>query len=297
MTTQRTVGIVYNPRIQGTRKLVTQVVRRLGLGKGALVCSVEDLEQMGDRHPGVDLLVTVGGDGTILRAAQVAARHGVAILGINMGRVGFMTELSAQDALERLSHYLDDDLWIEERAMLQVSVVPSRKGKRGGQDQKVGPPVCHALNEVVVGSGAGAHMATTKVTIDGVLLTVYRADAVIVATATGSTGYALSAGGPIMYPLSRDMLLKPVAAHLGMGTALVLPSTSRIELTPLSGPPALLSVDGFIDVKLEEGDHVVVEASPHVARFLRAQPPSHYYTGLTQRLGLEPGDAPSRPVQ
>ena len=296
MTKQRSVGIVYNPRIQGTQDLVAQMVQRLKLASGALVCSVEDLEQIKDRHPGVDLLVTVGGDGTILRAVQVAAVHGVAILGINMGRVGFMTELSAQDALERLDQYLDDSLWVEERAMLQASVVSPRKGRGGSQRHKASPKICHALNEAVVGSGAVARMATIKGTIDGTPLTFYRADGVIVATATGSTGYALSAGGPIMYPTSRDMLLKPVAAHLGMGTALVLPGSSRIELMALSDGPAMLSVDGFIDVKLGEGDHVLVEASPYVARFLRTQPPSHYYAALAQRLGLDPGDPPSRPV-
>ena len=99
-----------------------------------------------------------------------------------------------------------------------------------------------------------------------------------------------------MYPASRDMLLKPVAAHLGMGTALVLPGSSRIELMALSNGPAMLSVDGFIDVKLGEGDHVLVEASPYMARFLRTQPPSYYYALLAQRLGLEPGDLSSRPA-
>lgn len=270
------------------------MVQRLKLAADALVCSVEDLEQIKDRHPGVDLLVTVGGDGTILRAVQVAAVHGVAILGINMGRVGFMTELSAQDALERLDQYLDDSLWIEERAMLQASVVSTQQGRGARQRHKASPKVYHALNEAVVGSGAVARMATIKVTIDGAPLNVYRADAVLVATATGSTGYALSAGGPIMYPTSRDILLKPVAAHLGMGTALVLPGSSRIELMALSDGPALLSVDGFIDVKLGEGDHVLVESSPYVARFLRTHPPSHYYAVLAQRLGLESGDTPPR---
>ncbi|MSQ22071.1 MAG: NAD(+)/NADH kinase [Dehalococcoidia bacterium] len=294
MSKQRSIGIVYNPRIQGTQELVAQMVQRLKLATGALVCSVEDLEQIKDRHPGVDLLVTVGGDGTILRAVQVAAVHGVAILGINMGRLGFMTELSAHEALEGLAQYLDDNLWVEERAMLQASVISPSQGRGGSQRHKVSPKTYHALNEAVVGSGSVARMASIKVTIDGAPLTVYRADAVIVATATGSTGYALSAGGPIMYPQSRDMLLKPVAAHLGMGTALVLPGSSRIELMALSDSPAMLSVDGFIDVKLGEGAHVLVEASPYVARFLRTQPPSHYYAVLAQRLGMEPVDPQSR---
>lgn len=290
MSKRRSPGVVYNPRIPGIQEFVVQVVRCLGLGKGDLVSSVEDLEQIKESHLGIDLLVTVGGDGTILRAAQVAALHGVPILGINMGRLGFMTELSARDALERLGEYLDDHLWIEERAMLQATAIASPEGGTSGRTK--GNTVCHALNEAVVGSGAMARMATIKVSIDGAPFTTYRADAVIVATATGSTGYALSAGGPIIYPQSRDMLLKPVAVHLGLGTSLVLPSTSRVVLAVLSDGPAMLSVDGFMNVDLEEGNSVLVESSPYVARFLRAHPPSHYYATLTQRLGLEHGEAP-----
>ena len=100
MSDRRSVGVVFNPTIPRIQELVTRLVKRLGLGDEALVCSVQDLEQIREGHPGVDLLITVGGDGTILRAAHITAPHGVAILGINMGRVGFMTELSAQDAIE-----------------------------------------------------------------------------------------------------------------------------------------------------------------------------------------------------
>ena len=291
MSDRRSVGVVFNPTIPRIQELVTRLVKRLGLGDEALVCSVQDLEQIREGHPGVDLLITVGGDGTILRAAHITAPHGVAILGINMGRVGFMTELSAQDAIESVGRYLDNGengIWVEERAMLQAQVVPSQG--RGGD----GHPLYHALNEAVVGSSAVARMATIEVTIGDAPLTVYRADSVIVATATGSTGYAFSAGGPIMHPLSHDILLKPVAAHRGLGSALVIPSTSRIGLTALFDGAATLSVDGFLDMALAQGDQVVVEASPFVARFLRAQPPSSYYAMLTQRLGLEQGDTPSR---
>lgn len=287
MSNRRSPGIVYNPQIPGTQELVAKLVECLGLGKDALVCTVRALEEMGDAHPGVDFLLTVGGDGTILRAAHIAAPHGVAILGINMGRVGFMTELRAEEAVESLARYLDNDLWVEERAMVQARVVPPRRA---------GELPCHALNEAVVGSGAVSRMITVEVAIDGASLAVYRADSVIVATATGSTAYALSAGGPILHPLSRDILLKPVAAYLGLGSALILPPSSRIQLSVLSEGPAMLSVDGFLDTELKEGDQVLVEASPHVARFLRSQPPSHFYATLTQRLGLGPGNTAPRAV-
>ena len=295
MSKSPTVGVVYNPQILGTQELVTKLVNRLGLGEGALVCTAEELQQIGERHPGVELLITVGGDGTILRAAHIAAPRGVAILGINMGRVGFMTELSAQDALEQLHNYLDNDLWIEERAMLQARIVLPQSGKDTSNKQHQESLLYHALNEAVIGSGAVSRMTSIQVTVDDTPLTVYRADSVIVATATGSTGYALSAGGPILHPLSRDILLMPVAAHMGLRSALVLPATSRIVLTVLSDDrPAMLSVDGFLDKNLGDGEQVEVSASPYLARFLRAQPPSHHYAVLTQRLGLGHGDAPHR---
>ncbi len=292
MNGRRRVGVVYNPLLPGAQELVAQVVNRLGLGKGALVGSVEDLEKRQEEPLGIDLMVTVGGDGTILRAAKVAVLHDVPILGINMGRVGFMTEINAHDAVERLPHYLENNLYMEERTMLQIRVVPSqKKAQRGSRRPKTAPMVSHALNEAVVGTGAVARMATVRVAIDGSLLTIYRADAVIVATATGSTGYALSAGGPILYPQSKDFLLKAVAVHQGLGNALVIPSTSHIQLTISSNGPATLTVDGFTDVSLREDDQVEAEASKYVARFLRARPPSHYYSTLAQRLGLEQGGA------
>ena len=296
MSNRRSVGVVYNPSIPGTEELVAQLVKRLDLREGALVCSVEELEGKGQGHPGVDLLLTVGGDGTILRAVHIAAPHSVAILGINMGRVGFMTELRAQDAVENLDRYLDNDAWIEERAMLQAQVVPSPGWEGAGREFGEGPLLCHALNEAVVGSSAAYHMTRIGVAVDCASLTVYRADAVIVATATGSTGFALSAGGPIIHPLSRDILLQPFAPYLGLGSALVLPSTSRIQLTVMADNPAVLRVDGFVDVALGEGDRVLVEASPYVARFLRAQPPSHYYATLRQRLGLGHDDTTPRAI-
>ena len=288
MNSRRTAGIVYNPTISGAQDLVTELTQRLGLADGALVCSVDDLERMNQDRLDVDLLITVGGDGTILRAVRIAAPHEVSILGINMGHMGFMTELRAEDAADSLDRYLANDLWIEERAMLQAQVVES--------DGATTDKVWHALNEAVVGSNAVARMARIQVSIDETPLTVYRADSVIVATATGSTGYALSVGGPILHPQSKDILLKPVAAHLGLTSALVLPATSKVELTVLSDAPAMLSVDGHSDVHLSEGARVRVQASPYVARFLRAHEPSHHYALLMQRLGLGPGDSTPRAI-
>ncbi len=182
--------------------------------------------------------------------------------------------------------------------MLQARIAPAGAGQgREGYDPWGTPVLCHALNEAVVGSGAVARMATVRVFIDEAFLAEYRADSVMVATATGSTGYSLSAGGPILHPLSRDLILNPVAVHLGLSSPLVLPPTSRVRLHVQSRGPATLSVDGFIDLRVNEGDDVLIEASPHKARFLRSEPPSHYYATLMRRLGLEDGEFRPRAIR
>lgn len=290
MATRRTAGIVNNPSIPGASELVDSLAKRLQIDPCAIYASMSEFEESGGSALDVDVIITVGGDGTMLHAVQVTAPQGVPILGINMGRLGFMTELSSTDALERVERYLTEEMWLEERTMLQARIAHTRVAEEDGIDPWRLPPRCHALNEAVVGSSAVARMATVKVTVDDAPLTVYRADSVIVATATGSTGYALSAGGPILHPLSRDMILKPVAVHLGLGSAIVLPPTSRVELDVLSHGPATLSVDGFIDLHVGEGDEVLVDTSPYKAKFLRALPPSNYYSTLMRRLGLEDGE-------
>ncbi|MBI4197622.1 MAG: NAD(+)/NADH kinase [Chloroflexi bacterium] len=295
---RRSVAIVYNPSINGAQELVGKLLQRLKLDRRALYTSIEDLERRGEGSLKVDLLLTVGGDGTILHAAHLAAPQGVPILGINMGRLGFMTELGGKEALENVERYLVEELWIEERAMLQARIAPAGVGQgEEGYDPWAAAPLCLALNEAVVGSSAVARMATIRVFVDDAFLAEYRADSVIVATATGSTGYSLSAGGPILHPLSRDIILNPVAVHLGLSSPLALPPTSRIRLGVVSQGPASLSVDGFIDLRVSEGDEVLLEASPYKARFLRSQPPSHYYATLMRRLGLEGGELKPRALR
>jgi NAD+ kinase len=122
--------------------------------------------------------------------------------------------------------------------------------------------------------------------VDGVDLAAYRADAIIVSTATGSTGYNLAAGGPILQPQSHSILLNPVAPHLGIGTALVFLPDTVIELVAESEDQCTVSIDGYVDMALSPQDGVRVTRSPYVARFLRLNPPTHYYATLIQRLGL-----------
>lgn len=237
-----------------------------------------EAEGLGD----CDLFVTIGGDGTILRAMHVAAPLAVPVLGLNMGRVGFMSEIDAEHALDKIEWYLDGNARVEERSMLLVESPALRKGPQ------------HALNDVTIGRGSAPRIVNLRTHINGVHLTNYRSDALVLATATGSTGYSLALGGPVMDPESDSILLKPVAAHMSLQGGFVLPSSAVIDVK-FGGPEAgVLSVDGYVDSPLRAGNVVTVRMSPHRARFLRRHPTTEFYASVTRRLGMRQESLPRR---
>jgi NAD+ kinase len=148
------------------------------------------------------------------------------------------------------------------------------------------PGPFHALNDVVLGRGSEIRLIDMNVVVNGVHLETYRADALVVATATGSTGYSLALGGPVMDPESRSFLLKPVAAHMSLQGGLVLPPGATVEMTLETDSEAVCSVDGFVDLPVRAGESVRVVVSPHTARFLRRSPATSFYESLTRRLGM-----------
>ena len=192
MTSPSLIGFVYNAQHPTALQMTEAVMRSLNLGDECWMSPAANLDAMRSELLDTRLIVMAGGDGTILRVVRTIAEYSIPLVGINMGRIGFMAELQVHEAIEELPAYLNGSARLEERMMLEVNV-------RHGDEQE--PYLnLHALNDVVVGRGGSARLLDIVATIDGVILTSYRADAVIVSTATGSTGYALSAGGPIMYP-------------------------------------------------------------------------------------------------
>ena len=275
MNNNTTVGIIYHPKIAAAEALTHDLHKKLtASGYSVWACSSWDEEKAQGQVMGTSMLISIGGDGTILKAARIVVPWSVPIVGINMGKLGFMTEVSAKDALDKIPTYLDGEGWIDERAMLQAEI--------NSADTR--HPLLYALNDVVVGRGAKSRVVHIKTEIDGSYLTTYKADGVIAATATGSTGYALSAGGPILNPQSKDIVLQPIAAHLTLSTALVLASTSTIELQVESDHQAILSIDGQIEVPLLNGDIIRIQQSQHTTRFLRHNPAKFYYETLMLRL-------------
>ena len=259
----------------------TAILHQLPLPEDSWISPAENLEALRVQAENTGLVITVGGDGTILRAARVTAPNNIPVVGINMGRLGFMTELQVHEALEKLPAYLNGGCRVEERYMLQATLVKTEGGVVG---EEHGP--FHALNDVVVARGSVSRVVTITGYIDGAQLTTFRSDAVIVSTATGSTSYNLAVGGPIMDPASDALVLKPVAAHMGLTAALVLAPDVEVGLTLEGYQDAIMSIDGFEDYPLKPGDRVLLKQSPYRAKFLRANPPSQFYATLTRRLGF-----------
>lgn len=233
-----------------------------------------DEPEIANRVAESDLLITLGGDGTVLRAARATVGCRTLILGINLGRIGFLTETEPDAWQETLPLVLDGDYWVEERMMLQA------EARRGQEVVARG----EALNDVVVGQGAISRVVRLELRVDGDFLTNYVSDALIVATPTGSTAYALAAGGPIMPPQQRNILLVPVAPHLSLDRAVVLAEGVRVEVVVRGHSPAVLTLDGQRTVDLEVGDVVRVGASEHVARFARVRERDYFYRTLMARL-------------
>ena len=276
----KTIGIIYNAQIPEALDLSTAIVNELSLEQDSWVSPAENLDVLRERIPDTDLVITAGGDGTILRAVMLTAPRDIPLVGINMGRLGFMTELQVHDALQKLPMYMDGNCRVEERSMIKCRLY------RNGSVQSENPDGFHALNDIVLGRESISRVVTIRTVIDGADLASVRADGIIVSTATGSTGYNLAVGGPILDPSSDSLVLKPIAAHVGLYASLVLNPETVISLYLEGTQDAVLSVDGFVNLQIQSGDWLEVEKSPLKARFLRANPASHYYSTLTRRLGF-----------
>ena len=287
MSEKDLVGLVYTTRVAEARDLVQSLTRLLEIEGRSWMAPASEPELRDADLGRTTTIITAGGDGTILRVANVAAPFDVPILGINLGRVGFMTELNVEEAPSRISEYFQGSPRVEERMMIQASVSSSANAEPG-------QPI-HALNDIVVTRGGPARILDIEATVDGIPVTTYRADGVIVSTATGSTGYALSAGGPILSPEVKALLLQPLAPHMSLHTGLVMDADSVIELVASGETDVILSLDGHIDAKLGPRDKVTVRRSPHVTRFLRADPASAFYANLFDRLGVK--EYPDRPLR
>jgi NAD+ kinase len=277
------IGIFFHPLKDAACSLARELTGFLrGQHLAVWQCSAWEWDKARPQINGSDLIITIGGDGTILRAAQAIMPDAIPIVGINLGRLGFMTELTVDETMSKLPLILEGKGKIDERSILEADI----------QTSKTKDPLhFYALNDIVVARGGIARLINVEASIDGNPFTTYRADGVVVASATGCTGYALAAGGPILHPQSTDFVMAPILPFLSYSYPMVIPagSVSRLSLGATSS--GIISIDGHINIDLTGGDVVSVKNSIGTVRFLRIHN-HHFYTTLEERLkGKHPDDA------
>ncbi len=281
------IGCTYHPKLPddvGRRAAEELLAIAAQHGMETWAASAWDEATRAEQMHDTDLLLCIGGDGTVLRCARSAVPHPTLLLGVNMGRLGFLTELDAATAKERLPEIIGGAGYVEERAMLHAEVIRPEGNARPEANNDDTPARHDALNDVVVGRATLGRTVQVTVRIDAAVMADLRADGVIVATATGSTAYSLSAGGPILPPESSDILFTPLAPHLASRNSVVLPQSAIIEVQLAPRQQATFSIDGERDLDLAAGETVRVSLSPHKARFLRLRPRADFYQRLARRL-------------
>jgi NAD+ kinase len=224
---------------------------------------------------GTDLLLTLGGDGTFLAGARLAAPRGIPVLGVNHGRLGFLTEIEASDMNDGLRRYLDGRYRIEERTMLHVRLLRGRRTLM----QSIG------LNEVVVDHAGEARILRLEIDVAGQAVGLIDADGAIVATASGSTAYALASGGPILEPTLEDLVLVPMSPFALTVRPIVFAPGQDITLTVVRGPAEMRVDGGRRGRAVATGDAIRCGSHARRLKVIRFSPPESFYRRLGDKLG------------
>ena len=234
--------------------------------------------------PDADLAVSLGGDGTILRTVGMVAHHQVPVLGVNIGRLGYLAHVEPEALCPALERFVTGDYSVEERLLLCVQIDPGPHAGTDGRAPLAGAGPLLALNEAVVEKPSAGQVVHIGVTVDGRFFTSYAADGMIVATPTGSTAYAFSARGPIIDPVHRALLLTPVSPHMAFDRSLVFGAGQTLRLEILDRPAQLI-VDGRELGRLPPGSAITCDAAREVARFVTLGP-DDFYGVLKTKFGL-----------
>jgi NAD+ kinase len=212
-----------------------------------------------DEAAGIDLAISIGGDGTMLRTVALVSRFGVPVLGVNCGVLGYLSELEPEHLDEALERYFGGRYDVEERMMVAATLTAAGRA----------PVTYEALNEIVIEKAASGHTVRLRLDVAGTPFTTYAADGLIVATPTGSTAYSLSARGPIVSPRHRALLVTPVSPHMLFDRTLVLAPDEDVTVHITGHRSAVLAVDGRHTAALEEGDTVHCASAATVARLVQ----------------------------
>ncbi|KTB48245.1 putative sugar kinase [Dehalogenimonas alkenigignens] len=269
------IGIIYHPLNKAAFDLGQQISDYLqGSGADCWLGSAWESDQLKQRMDGTELVITTGGDGTILRAAQAVLPLDIPIASVNLGKLGFMTEIPADEAMVQLQRIFGGEGWDDCRSVLEVSLAS------GGRPEQQ----FLAVNDVVAARGGIARIICVECRIGDAHFATFKGDGALVATATGSTGYNFAAGGPVLHPDSTDMLLTPILPHLGRSYSLVVTGDKTIGMKVSTNHQATLCIDGHINVELKTGDVIQARTSGRRLRFIRLRPENSFYAELDHKL-------------
>jgi NAD+ kinase len=281
------IGFAYNPTIEATVELSARAsgwCRVRGLGEWQAPSG--DYERLRAELPTTDALVVLGGDGTFLRAARAVADVDVPILGINLGKVGFLSKAEEGDLESVLQCLVDGDYTIDERMVIEGRILPGGHAPTGGRAPLSDRHV--ALNDIVIARGSLARVCRLDVSIDDTHLATFVADGLVVASPTGSTGYSFSAGGPILEPVSRNLVVTPIAAYLSAFRSVVVGPSQVVRCRVVDAHEALVSVDGRVDLPIAVGDTVEVRAVDRPIRLLEPAGSLSFWDLLRRKVELLP---------
>jgi NAD+ kinase len=278
------IGFAYNPTIEATVELAARASGWCRVrGVGEWQAQSGDLDTLRRELPSTDALVVLGGDGTFLRAARAVAEVDVPLLGINLGKVGFLSKAEAGELESVLERIVAGQYTIDERMALEGRILRAGIGTPTADDDRH-----FALNDIVIARGSLARVCRLDVSIDATHLATFIADGLVVASPTGSTGYSFSAGGPILDPISRNLVVTPIAAYLSAIRSVVVSPQQVVRCRVVDAHEALVSVDGREDLSIAVGDVVEVHAMERPIRLLEPHGAQPFWDLLRHKVELLP---------
>jgi NAD+ kinase len=271
------VGIISRPRREDVARVVPPLVNWLQAHGAEVVCDSEtsdciepvaaQIRKREDLPSCTDLLIVLGGDGTLLSAARLAAERGVPILAVNLGGLGFLTTVSQDEIYSILEELFSGKHRVSERVMLEAEIIRAGSVIR----RQI------ALNDAVLNKAALARIMDLELRVDGEYVTTYKSDGLILSTPTGSTAYSLAAGGPIVYPTVEAFVVSPICPHTLTNRPIVIPDSATIEIDFKAGDDAVfLTLDGQIGIELVRGDHIRVRKAEKKLMLVRPSKKTYY---------------------
>ncbi len=280
MTVER-IGFAYNPTIEAAVELSARAAGWCQIrGVGEWQAPSGDMEALVRELPTTDALVVLGGDGTFLRAVRAIAEVDVPILGVNLGKVGFLSKAEGGELDAVLEKVVAGRFTIDERMAIEGRILRDGRVIHGTRHV--------ALNDIVVARGALARVCRLDVAIDDTHLATFIADGLVISSPTGSTGYSFSAGGPILDPVSRNLVVTPIAAYLSAIRSVVVSPEQVIRCTVVDAVEALVSVDGREDIEVKVGDVVEVSAVQRPIRLIAPEGAQPFWDLLRHKVALLP---------